>query len=109
MRMGITRQGEARSELRSALELDAKQARVRTTLATLENAQGNPKAAAEQLRAAYELSPTEPTVLYQLAMLYKREGKTEEAERLMSAFREAKKKAGNEENEPLLILKTVKP
>jgi tetratricopeptide (TPR) repeat protein len=66
-RMGTTRQGEADSELRRALELDAKQVRVRTVLASLENARGNPKAAEEQLRAAFRLSPAEPTVLYQLA------------------------------------------
>jgi Flp pilus assembly protein TadD len=108
-RMGTTRQGEADSEFRHALKLDAKQVRVRTALASLENARGNPKAAEEQLRAAFRLSPTEPTVLYQLAMLCRREGKTEEAERLMNLFREEKKKSRSEESEALVILKTVRP
>jgi tetratricopeptide (TPR) repeat protein len=96
------------AELRRAIALDPQHAKARIALAQTEIADGRPAAAEAELREAIRIEPREPAALYKLALLCRREGKTQEAERLLRAFRQSKNKSQEEENEFVLILKTVK-
>ena len=51
----------------------------------------------EELQKALELQPAHTTALYQLSTVYRRQGKTEEAQLLLRKFEEIKAKAGQEE------------
>jgi len=95
------------SELHEAIALDPKNAQARTALAKSEIAGGHPALAEAELREAIRIAPTEPGALYNLALLCRREGKTAEAARLLRAFQRLKSKAQDEENQFVLILKTV--
>jgi tetratricopeptide (TPR) repeat protein len=99
---------EAASDLRHAIALDPHQAKPRALLATLEISSGQLALAERELREALRVEPNEPSALYRLALLCRREGKTQECERLMIAFRKVKGKAENEENAYVLIMRTVK-
>jgi tetratricopeptide (TPR) repeat protein len=103
-----TTRAQAITELHRAIELDPKQAKPRVTLAQAEISCGNLKEAETELRTAVRIDPNEPTALYRLGLLYQKEGKTEEAERLLREFRKLKNKFHEEENEYVLILKEVK-
>jgi tetratricopeptide (TPR) repeat protein len=92
-------------ELKRAVELDPKQARVHTALGQAQ-LPSNPRAAEAQFREALRLDPFEPTALYQLSLLAKRAGNTAEAKRLSQAFERARRKSKEEENELVLILRT---
>jgi Flp pilus assembly protein TadD len=97
----------AMSELRRAISLNPRQAKAGVALAQTEIADGRTSAAEAELREALRIGPTESTALYKLALLCRREGKTEEAQRLLHAFQQSKNKSQSEENEFVLILKTV--
>jgi tetratricopeptide (TPR) repeat protein len=99
---------EAMSELRRAIALEPRHANVRVALAETEIADGQLSAAEVELREALRLEPTESTALYKLALLCRRKGMTEEAKHLLQAFEQSKNKSRSEENEFVLILKTVK-
>jgi tetratricopeptide (TPR) repeat protein len=103
-----TARAEAMSELRRAILLEPRHANVRVALAENEIADGQTSAAEAELREALRMEPTESTALYKLAFLCRREGKTAEAKRLLQAFQQSKDKSHSEENEFVLILKTVK-
>jgi tetratricopeptide (TPR) repeat protein len=95
------------SELRRAISLNPHHAKARVALAETEIADGRTSAAEAELREALRIEPTESSALYKLALLCRREGKTQEAERLLHAFQQSKDKSHSEENEFVLILKTV--
>jgi tetratricopeptide (TPR) repeat protein len=95
------------SELKRAMALSPQQANVRVALAEMEIADGKTAAAEANLREAIRLEPGESSALYKLATLCRREGKTQEAQRLLQAFQQSKDKSKSEENEFVLMLKTV--
>lgn len=95
------------SELRQAIALDPHNVAAHIALAQAETSNGNFAAAENGLREAIRLEPGNATALYKLALLSKRQGKPQEADRLLRAFRESKAKAETEENEFVAILKTV--
>lgn len=95
------------SELRRAISLNPHHAKARVALAETEIADGRTSAAEAELREALRIEPTESSALYKLALLCRREGKTQEAERLLHAFQQSRDKSHSEENEFVLILKTV--
>ncbi len=95
------------SELRHAIALAPDEAEPRVALAKAEIASGHSQIAEMQLREAVRIAPAQPGALYNLALLCRREGKTEEAARLLRSFQLLKKKSQDEENQFVLILKTV--
>ena len=96
------------SELRHAIELEPRRAEPRIALAQNETAAGDLTDAEAQLRQAISLDPNAPAALYKLALLCRREGKVQEAARLLHEFQQSKAKVHDEENEFVLILRTVK-
>ncbi len=96
------------SELKHAIQLDPQNAQPRIALAQAEIANGHSAEAETELREAIRIRPGEPAALYKLALLCRREGKTQEAARLLHAFQQSKSKSHDEENEFVLILRTVK-
>lgn len=99
--------GTVISELRRAIALAPQQVQARVALAKAEIASGHRSIAETELREAVRVAPTEPDALYNLALLCRREGKTEEAARLLRTFQQLKSKSEEEENQFVLILKTV--
>lgn len=99
---------EAIAELRRAIALDPHNVKAPVLLAQLELSEGHPNEAESELREAIRIDPTEATALYRLALLCRKQGKTAEAERLLGEFRKLKAKTHDEENEYVLILKTVR-
>jgi tetratricopeptide (TPR) repeat protein len=95
------------SELKRAMALNPQQAKVRIALAEMEIADGKTAAAESNLREAIRLEPGASSALYKLATLCRREGKTQEAERFLQAFQQSKDKSKSDENEFVLMLKTV--
>ncbi len=95
-------------ELRHAIALNPQFVKSRVLLAQNDITAGDLTAAEDQLRAALRTDPSESDALYKLALLCRRKGKLQEAERLMAAFKESKSVAERDENEFVLILRTVK-
>jgi tetratricopeptide (TPR) repeat protein len=95
------------ADLRRAIKLDPQHARARIALAQAEIAGGSIKTAEAELRRAVQVEPTDPQAFYRLALVCRRLGKTEEAEQLLQTFQRLKQKSHREENELVLILKTV--
>jgi tetratricopeptide (TPR) repeat protein len=102
------KRGEIISALSKAVALNPKLAKLRVTLAQAYLSGNRNEAAASELRAAVSLDPNEPTALYQLSLVLRRQGKIEEATRLMQRFRAVKEKTRQNENELVQILKTVR-
>jgi tetratricopeptide (TPR) repeat protein len=99
---------EVTAELRRAVALDPTQSQPRALLAQTETLVGDNTAAEADFRKALRLNPNDTTALYRLGLLCRKEGKAAEAQSLMAEFRRAKTKSHDEENEFVLILKTVK-
>lgn len=99
---------EATAELRRAVTLDPRQSQPRALLAQTETLAGHTADAEADFREALRLNPDDTTALYRLGLLCRKEGKTAEAERLFAEFQRAKTKSHDEENEYVLILKTIK-
>jgi tetratricopeptide (TPR) repeat protein len=95
------------ADLRRAIKLDPQHARARVALAQAEMAGGSIKTAETELRQAVQVEPTDPQAFYRLALVCRRLGKAQEAEQLLQTFERLKQKAHSEENEFVLILKTV--
>jgi tetratricopeptide (TPR) repeat protein len=95
------------ADLRRAIKLDPQHARARVALAQAEMAGGAMKTAEAELRQAVHVEPTDPQAYYRLALVCRRLGKAQEAEQLLQSFEHLKQKAHSEENEFVLILKTV--
>jgi tetratricopeptide (TPR) repeat protein len=99
---------QAIEELHHAIALDPTRAQTRVALAQNLISAGPTVEAEAQLREAIRLDPTEPAALYKLALLCKREGKKQEADRLLTAFASLKKKAGADENEFVLLAENLR-
>jgi tetratricopeptide (TPR) repeat protein len=95
------------ADLRRAIKLDPQHARARVALAQAEVAGGSIKAAEAELRQAIRVEPSDPQAFYRLALVCRRQGKAQEAEQLLQTFERLKQKSHSEENEFVLILKTV--
>ncbi len=98
----------AASELRRAVSLEPNHAEPRIALAQIEMADGRLADAEFELRQAIRIDPNESSAIYKLGLLCRREGKTQEASRLLQSFQQAKARSHSEENEFVLILRTVK-
>ena len=99
---------QAIDELRQAVKLDPSHVQPRVALAQNQLSAGQTAEAEAQLREAIRLDPAEPTALYKLALLCRREGRKEEADRLLTAFQSLKKKAAAEDNEFVLLSQTIR-
>lgn len=99
---------EILAELRQALKLNPRQPSAYVLLAEIELSGGHSDAASADFKEALRLNPAEPMALYKYALLCRRQGKTAEAQRLFRAFQQTKKKSQDEENEFVLILRTLK-
>ena len=101
------RRAQAIAALRKAIGLNPGDARSHALLGQLLLASGNPAAAAQEWRAALKVDPENTTALYQLGLLSRQEGKTDEARRLMDRFRHAKAREHSEEESLVQILRVV--
>jgi Tfp pilus assembly protein PilF len=70
-------------------------------------AAGNAPAAEREWETALKLDPKNTTALYQLSLLYRKEGKTERAKHLLERFRQVKTEQRSEETQLVEILKVV--
>lgn len=95
------------SELQRAIQLQPRYAPSRVALAEVELAGGDTAGAESELREAIRIDPTDGAALYKLALICRRNGKKDEAARLIARFQQLKNKAHSEENQFVLILKTV--
>ena len=96
------------SELRHAIQLNPLNVQSRIALAQSEISDGRRGEADTELREALRIEPGEPTALYKLALLCRSQGKTQEAARLLKSFQRSKRKSHSEENEFVLILRTLR-
>ncbi len=99
---------QAIEELQHAVALDPNHVQARVALAQNQLSAGQTAAAEAQLREAIRLDPTQPAALYKLALLCKREGKKQEADRLLTAFALLKKNAETDENAFVLLSQNVR-
>jgi Flp pilus assembly protein TadD len=93
--------------LHKAIELDGNDAASHALLGHFELMAGSPATAAREWEAALKLDPKNATALYQLGLLYRREGKKEQAKRLLERFQQVKAQQGTEETRLEEILKVV--
>jgi tetratricopeptide (TPR) repeat protein len=102
---------QAIAALRQALSLNPNDARSHALLGQLQLAAERPDAAAREWQAALKIEPENATALYQLGLLYRKQGKTEQAERLLAAFQtvKAKQRAGEERLVDILRVVPQKP
>jgi tetratricopeptide (TPR) repeat protein len=106
---GISSENQAKAvaALRQAIALNPKDARSHALLGQLDLAAGKPDAAALDWQTALKIDPENTTALYQLGLLYRKQGKTEQAERLLATFQRVKAKKRNEEESLVEILRVV--
>jgi lipopolysaccharide biosynthesis regulator YciM len=71
-------------------------------------AAGQPAAAVDEFQKALKLDRGNQAALYQLSLLYRKQGNVQAAERVSRAFRASKAKAGEQETAAVQILKIVK-
>jgi tetratricopeptide (TPR) repeat protein len=107
-----TRRGQLIAALQRAIALNPKDAESRVCLGQAYLAADQVDEAAVELEKAIELDPKNPTALYQLGIAYRKQGKTEAAQRVLRTFEETKAKLKEEEDQErkalVQILKTVK-
>jgi tetratricopeptide (TPR) repeat protein len=99
---------ETIAELHNSLKLDPQQPNAYVLLGEMELAGGGADAASNDFKQALRIGPAEPNALYQYALLCKRQGKVAEAERLFRAFQQTKRKSQDQENQFVLVLRTLK-
>jgi tetratricopeptide (TPR) repeat protein len=99
--------GEAITALRKAIELNPEDARSHALLGELLLAEQHPNEAASEWQRALKIEPDNPTALYQLALLYRKQGKTQQADHLLEAFQRAKAKMRSDEQSLVEILRVV--
>src|SRR6185437_508317 len=97
----------ALAALQRAIECDARDAASHSLLGHLELAAGNSPAAEREWETALKLDPKNTTALYQLSLLYRKEGRTERAKQLLEKFRQVKTEQRSEETQLVEILKVV--
>jgi len=93
--------------LHNAIELNPRDARSYALLGRIELADGRPERAAAAWVRTLEIDPENTTALYQLGLLYKKEGKAAEAGRLLDRFQRLKTKKHGEEESLVPILRVV--
>jgi Flp pilus assembly protein TadD len=67
--------------------------------------QGRTGDAVDELEKAHSLSPDDATTLYQLSLAYRKQGRADEAARMMQGFQSVKAKSRGEDAELIQILK----
>lgn len=93
--------------LHKAIELDAGDAASHSLLGHFELMAGNQGTAAREWETALKLDPKNATALYQLSLLYRRQGKTEQAKQLLERFQQVKAQQRAEETRLVEILKVA--
>jgi tetratricopeptide (TPR) repeat protein len=78
--------GEAEALLREAIRVDPRASRAHYHLGTVLEDTNQPDAAIVSLRAAADADPAYPEPLYALARIYRRQGRTAEADAALAAF-----------------------
>jgi len=101
------KQEEAVIAVRKALGLNPQDARSHALLGQLLLAERHPNEAASEWERALKIEPDNPTALYQLALLYRKQGKTQQADHLLEAFQRAKGKMRTDEQNLVQILRVV--
>ncbi len=99
---------QAIEELHHAVALDPGHASPRVALAQNQISAGQNAEAEAQLREAIRLDPTEPAALYKLALLCRREGKKQDADRFLAAFTALKQNADSDDNEFVLLSQNIR-
>ena len=90
-----------------AIALNPRHAGSRVAMAQHLLTEGRTKDARAELEAALHLETNNTAALYQMGLLYQRQGDSAEAERMMQRFRKAKAAAREDESQLIQILKTV--
>jgi tetratricopeptide (TPR) repeat protein len=98
---------EAMAALRKAIELNAGDARPHVLLGQLEMSAGNPNDAAVEWQTALKIDPQNGAALYQLGLLYQKQGKTQEAKQLLQRLQNVKTKMRGKEESLVQILRVV--
>ena len=98
---------KAATALRKAIALNPRDARSHALLGQIELAAGRADRSAAEWERALQIDPENTTALYQLALLYKKQGKTGKAERLLATFQRVKAKKHAEEESLVQILRVV--
>jgi Flp pilus assembly protein TadD len=93
--------------LHKAITLDPNDASSHALLGHFELVAGNSEAALREWQVALKLDPQNATALYQLALLYRRQGRPEDAQRLLQRFQRVKAKQRTEETQLVDILRVV--
>jgi tetratricopeptide (TPR) repeat protein len=93
------RRKEIVSSLRKAIVLNPRDAGSRVALGQTYLAADRLDLAAQEFRKALEIEPANSNALYQLSTVCRRQGRAEEAQRLLQMFQEVKAKAGQEEEQ----------
>ncbi len=93
--------------LRKAIQLDPKDPASHALLGRFELATGNTAAASREWHTALKIDPDNPTALYQLSLLYRREGEAEQAQQLLQRFQKVKTKKRAEDTQLVEILKVA--
>jgi tetratricopeptide (TPR) repeat protein len=102
------RSREIIAALRRAIALNSQDARPHVSLGQAYAAAGQPDAAIGEFQKALKLERENQTALYQLSLLYRKQGNSQAAERFSRAFRASKAKAGEQESAAVQILKILK-
>ena len=98
---------DAVAALHKAIELDPNEGRSHTLLGQFQLAAGNVNAAAQEWRTALKIEPENATALYQLGLLCRKQGKAEEAQRLLETFQRVKANKRSDEESLVQILRVV--
>ncbi len=98
---------KAVAALRQAIAVNPNDALSHALLGQLDLAAGKPDAAALEWQTALKIDPDNTTALYQLGLLYRKQGKTEQAERLLATFQRVKAKRRSEEESLVEILRVA--
>jgi tetratricopeptide (TPR) repeat protein len=102
-----TNRASALAALRKAIQLDGNDAASHTLLGRLELAAGHSELASHEWESALKFDPGNATALYQLSLLYRREGKAEQAQQLLERFQRVKAAQRAEETQLVEILKVA--
>ena len=102
------RRGEIIAALRRAIALNGRDPKSHVSLGQAYAAAGQPDAAIGEFQKALKLDRENLTALYQLSLLYRKQGNIQAAERFSLAFKAIKAKAGEQESGAVQILKIVK-
>lgn len=105
--ISVETRAKAIGALHKAIEIDPHDARSHALLGQLDLAAGKPDAAALEWQTALKIEPENTIALYQLGLLWRRQGKTAEAQHLLQTFQCVKAKMRGEEKSLVQILRVV--